>query len=441
MTHIVGSNASILVAHGRLNSNTGFTYVAIARKSITQVYLPTDRLLSVMEDFRRMTNDCIRIGLKFERQNGGSVTPSMKKLSQISYGELRARYGGYSGYQLCANSKAAGILAARRKSIRRGFPTKTPYLSRPMLVSCYGFRIEGGNLIIHLDAGSFESIPLSSHCRVLLSNPELRVCSFTVTRESLSLCVSKIVREIADEELTGAVGVDRNLRNLSVGDSMIVTNYDMPEVVDIGENTKSVNRSLKRNDARIRQKLFSKYGKRKRDRTRQLLNLISKDVVKNAKARKLAIVFEDISSIRRLYKRGNGQGKSFRGKMNSWPFAEIKKQIEYKAAWEGVPVITLTKGETRGTTMDCPRCGERLQVPIQGDMEHYRQLWCQGCKRWRDRDVVAVLNISRRGWLRFDHSSKEGGAGEAVKGNAEHEREPLVLRVDASKLRQLAQMQ
>jgi putative transposase len=121
--------------------------------------------------------------------------------------------------------------------------------------------------------------------------------------------------------------------------------------------------------------------------------------------------------------------------MNSCPFGELKRQVEYKAAWEGVPVITLSRGETRGTTMDCPRCGERLQVPIRGDMEHYRQLWCEVCKRWRDRDVVAVLNISRRGWLRFDHSSrKEGEAKEAVKGNTEHDGEPLIHRVDASKL-------
>jgi hypothetical protein len=47
--------------------------------------------------------------------------------------------------------------------------------------------------------------------------------------------------------------------------------------------------------------------------------------------------------------------------MNSWPFFEVKRQVEYKSAWKGVPVITLTKGETRGTTMDCAKCGERLQ--------------------------------------------------------------------------------
>jgi putative transposase len=170
--------------------------------------------------------------------------------------------------------------------------------------------------------------------------------------------------------------------------------------------------------------------------------LVSKTIVKDAKANGQAIIFEEIAGIRKLYRRGNGQGKSFRARMNSWPFYEVKRQIEYKAAWEGVPVITLTRGETKGTTMDCPRCGERLQVPIRGDKEHCRQLWCKKCGRWMDRDLIAVLNISRRGRLRFDRSRrKEGEAGEAVKGNAEHEGEPLILRVDASKLCQAQRMQ
>jgi len=241
-----------------------------------------------------------------------------------------------------------------------------------------------------------------------------------------------------DSDIAGAVGVDRNLKNLTVGDEQLVTCYDVTKVVDIGENTRSIIRSFKRADVRIRRKIASKYGKRRSDRTKQLLNLVSKRVVENAKANKQAIIFEDIAGIRKLYRKGNRQGKSFRARMNSWPLHEIKRQVEYKAAWEGVPVVTLTRGETQGTTMDCPRCGERLQVPIRGDIEHHRQLWCENCKRWRDRDLVAVLNISRRGWLRFDHSSKEGEIGEAVKGNLGHEGEPAILRVDVSKLRHAA---
>jgi len=127
--------------------------------------------------------------------------------------------------------------------------------------------------------------------------------------------------------------------------------------------------------------------------------------------------------------------------MNSWPFHVVKRQVEHKAAWEGVPVVTLSRSDTRGTTMDCARCGERLQSPVRGDQEHHRQLWCGKCERWMDRDLVAVLNISRRGRVRFARSSTEGEAGEAVRGNAEHDGEPLILRVDASKLRRAQQTQ
>lgn len=409
--------------------------MALVRKSIKQSFRPGVQLLDAMECFRQMTNDCIRIGVQFEKENGR--TPSMRKLSLLSYAELRRRYGGYSQYALCAISKAAGILSARKKSRKRGFPSKTPYLSRRVLVSGYGFKVNESDLVIHIDGKTFERIPLSAYTMSLLSDPMLKVRSFTLAEETISLCVSKEVKETHAGEVTGALGIDRNLRNLAVGDeTQSVTLYDMSEVVRLGENTVDIISSFARNDARVRRQIASKYGKRRSDRTRQLLNLVSKKVVGEAKTRRLVIVFEEITGIRKLYRKGGGQSRAFRARMNSWPFYEIKRQIQYKAAWEGVPVITLTSGETRGTTTDCPRCGERLQAPVRGDCQHYRQLWCEACGKWMDRDVVAVLNISRRGRLRFDRSQgKEGGAEEAVMGNAEPEREPLILRVDASKLR------
>jgi putative transposase len=303
-----------------------------ARKSIKQSFRPNSRLFTVMLDFQHMTNDCIRIGMEFQNKSA-MRSVSMKKLSSLCYRELRSRYSCYSAYALCAISKATGILSARRKSIMRGFPTRTPFLSRPMLVSCYGFRIESDNLIVHIEGETFESIPLNAHTRAFLSDEGLRVRSFTVTEESLSLCASKDIKEIAEQDLTGTTGIDRNLRNLAVGNSHKVVYYDMTKIVEIGENTKEIIRSFRRNDVRIRREIASKYGRRRRHRTRQLLNWISKRVVRDAKARRQAIVFEEITGIRRLYGKGNSQGRSFRGRMNSWPFYEIKRQIEYKAAW------------------------------------------------------------------------------------------------------------
>jgi putative transposase len=369
-----------------------------------------------METFRLMCNDAIRIGL-------AANASSLKRLSKLTYGELK-RYDAPSCYKLCAISKAVGILAARKKSIKRGFPTKTPYLSGPMLVSCYRFKVQGGSLLVPVGVRRFEWIPLNAHTLAAISEPGLEVRSFTLSERSLSLCVAKEVEEMKQPE--GVVGVDRNLRNVTLGSAEQVVYYDVSKAIEIADNTKSIVRSFKRNDARIRRELAGKYGRRRQERVRQILNRVSKGIVAYAKMRRQAIAFEDIRGIRKLYRKGNGQGRSFRERMNSWSFSELKLQVEYKAAWEGVPVITLTRAETRGTTMSCYRCGERLQ----DSRERPRVLWCLRCERWEDRDLVAVMNISHRGWVRFAQSRNKGGAGEAVRGNPT---QTAILRVDASK--------
>jgi putative transposase len=168
--------------------------VELLRKSVKQGFFPSSKVLAVVECFRQMTNDCVRIGLELERR--GHPMTSKQTLANLVYQELRRRYGGYSGYTLGAISRATGILSARSKSIRRGFPTKTPYAKRPTLLSCYGFKIRDGSLVIHIDAKTFESIPLNSHTRELLSsNTEVRVRSFTLSENSLSLCISKVIEE------------------------------------------------------------------------------------------------------------------------------------------------------------------------------------------------------------------------------------------------------
>ncbi|MDE1767028.1 MAG: hypothetical protein KGI27_12280 [Thaumarchaeota archaeon] len=40
--------------------------------------------------------------------------------------------------------------------------------------------------------------------------------------------------------------------------------------------------------------------------------------------------------------------------MNGWSFSEIKRQIEYKSRWTGIPIIQLSKKDARGTSRLCP---------------------------------------------------------------------------------------
>jgi putative transposase len=375
----------------------------------------------MMEMFRRMVNDCIRIGLQHDAS-------TMKRLCNLSYAQLE-KYDIISYYKLCAISRAAGILANRKKSIKRGHKTKDPHMKQPLLISCYGFKVKNSILRVPLGNRRYCDVPLNNHTKaVLTSDPTIRIRSFLITPTRVSICFAK---EIEQYEPRIAIGIDRNLANLTVGNNQDVTQYNVEKLVQIAENSRSVTRALRRNDVRIRKQLSLKHDQRRKNRVHQLLHKLSKAIVKHAKEQKATIVFEDIRHIRGLYLRGNYQSRNYRAKMNSWPYYELERQVKYKAVWEGIPVLQLSKTETRGTSKLCPRCGKRTQEAARDDVQHKRQLWCEPCRRWLDRDVVAAMNIAYKGLLRF--SSPQGAAGEAMVQES-GSKEPVILKVDAAKL-------
>jgi putative transposase len=290
-------------------------------KSVKQPYSTTEEILTMMEKFRHMVNDCLRIGLRND-------ISTMKKLSKLCY-PLLAKYDIVTYYKLHAISKAAGMLATRKKSLRRGHITKDPYMRKPCLISSYGFKITNGILKVPLGNERYFDIPLNRYAKDVLLDLTPALRSFTLTPETLSINYSK---EAQDIECTKTAGIDRNLENLTVGNEEHVTRYNLAKAGRIAESTCSIVSSFKRNDVRIRKKIASKYGKRRANRIRQLMHHVSKAVVEKAKEQKTAIIFEDIRFIRRMYQSGNGQGRNHRFKLNSWSFSEIKRQIGYKAA-------------------------------------------------------------------------------------------------------------
>ena len=368
-----------------------------------------------------MVNDSIRIGL-------ANDASSLRRLSPLCYSQL-AHYDSPSYYKLCSISRAAGILAARKKSLKRGFRVREPYAIRPQLVSCYGFKLKNGELEIPTSRGRRSLIPLNKHTQEAISQPGVTVRSFTLTRTRLSVCIAHDAPRI---ECRSTIGADRNLRNLTVGNDDQTHHYNLSETIRVAKVTTRIVSSFKRNDVRIREVVASKYGRRRANRTRHVLHNVTKRIIDIAAQQRTAIVLENIEGIRSLYRKGNGQGRKYRGRMNEWSFREAQRQIEYKSRWIGLPVVRLSRRETRGSSITCPRCGERLQ----SDKHLQRKLWCSNCRIVMDRDRVAAINLARRGRVRFACSrppinEAQGGALEAVKGNPTS---AVILGVDAPKL-------
>src|SRR5439155_5062243 len=90
----------------------------------------------------------------------------------------------------------------------------------------------------------------------------------------------------------------------------------------------------KARDRRVMRAFLNREGRRERNRIRQRLHVLSKRLVQAADSRRAAIVLEDLT----LHGAG-GRSRKMNRRLSSWPRGEIHRQIEYKAALVGVPII------------------------------------------------------------------------------------------------------
>src|SRR5947209_18058998 len=133
-----------------------------------------------------------------------------------------------------------------------------------------------------------------------------------------------------------------------------IIKYELARTFQIAKTTTRILASFHRDDVRVRKRIASKYGRRRRSRVSHLLHNTTRTIVTRAVRKREAMVLENIEGIRSLYRKGNGQGRKYRGKMNGWSFAEAQRQLEYKARWMGLPSIRLSKGRTRRNSIVCP---------------------------------------------------------------------------------------
>ena len=133
-------------------------------KTVNQQIIISQEIRDLMSKFRNMVNDCIRIGLQ------NNVT-SLKTLSAKSNRYL-VRYDILSYYKIHAISRASGILQNRKKSIKRGFKTKTLYLKDDMIISCYGFKVDRNYGVLKIPLGGNLKSMKESSKRMYLNRTE-----------------------------------------------------------------------------------------------------------------------------------------------------------------------------------------------------------------------------------------------------------------------------
>jgi len=114
-----------------------------------------------------------------------------------------------------------------------------------------------------------------------------------------------------------------------------------------------------------------------------LCHQISRVIVAQAKANNAAIVLGDLKGIRR-----KARGRRMNRIIASMPYFKLRRQIEYKANWEGIPVYLVSE---HGTSKTCHRCGStdtsRIVQPV---------LECHSCGLVYNADLNGAMNIAKR---------------------------------------------
>jgi putative transposase len=339
-------------------------------------------LLVLLDEFRLIVNKSVRIALRKDIR-------SRLRLQQLAYASLSAEHNVYKQYIPSAFEVALAILKAHRRRVKRMRRSSVPYMRKLMLKAenqTYRFDRETGRLRIPIR--SKESVqlevPLSDWHRSLLSDPSWILGSLTVVPGKVILVVRKEAPKAYEPK--AAIALDTNEDSL---DGVVVSNQGVvPAIVSLSgvrriQATHFRRRrrlaAKKAHDRRIMRDLLNREGRRERNRVRQRLHLVSRRILDSAKGRHAAIVLEDLA----LHGAGS-RSRRMNRRLSSWPRGELHRQIEYKAALAGVPIIKVNPAWTSKT---CPVCGARRRDRVG------KVFVCLMCDWEMDRQINAGLNI------------------------------------------------
>ena len=197
-----------------------------------------------------------------------------------------------------------------------------------------------------------------------------------------------------EQESSDTLGVDRGINNIcTLSDG---TNYAGDKLNAYREKRYRVRRSLQMKAAQMKaakgtrtstrrncRRLLSTLSGKERRFQKHINHEISKDFVAKAKANKQTIVLEDLASIHQSAR----QRKSQRRRFHSWAFYELEQFIRYKAAFAGVPVVSIDPRYTSQTCHACKHIGTRRGADFK----------CESCGYEADADANAARNIAQHG--------------------------------------------
>jgi IS605 OrfB family transposase len=371
-------------------------------------------LTHLLGQFAASVNFCIQKCLEHK------VT-SRASLHRVAYEEWKSRFDLATHWFHSAGQIATQILRSWRKLCRQGqADSKKPpvYEAQTMRLELWAdensagiCRFKGDVAQIRIRRGEYLWLPLvvtEHHGLMYLRDwreGKTKVGEITISRfRDRANVFVPFKREVEPKRVEGVCGIDVNERSV---DLTILKPNEQPRHISIDVSKlpairhgsqlkrKSIQRKLDAPPQRPVQKrrLKAKYRRRERNRTNQILHVVSKQIAEIAEREQVAVAFEGIKGIRdsmrskRKSKNGQALRRDMRRRLNQWPFRKLQTFVEYKVARHGLPTVEVSNYHK---SKDCPMCG-RYNRP---NGHAYK---CRTCGFEASRHLVASWNIAKDG--------------------------------------------
>ena len=368
----------------------------------------------LLNQFAASVNFCIQKCLEH------GIT-SRAGLHRVAYEEWKSKFDLATHWFHSSGQVATQTLRSWRRLCRQGQadPEKPPvYEARTMRLELWEdgnasgvCRFHGNAVQIRIRKGEHLWLPLvvTEHHELMCLRDwregRLKVGEVTVSafgnRANISV---PFKREVEPRKIGGVCGIDINERSV---DLTILKPKEEPKHIslDVSElpairhsmqlKRKSIQQKLDASPQRPVQKrrLRAKYWHRERNRTNQVLHIVSKRIAEIAERERVAVAFENIKNIRRSMrsrrksKKGRAMRRDMRRRLNQWPFRKLQFYAEYKVTRLGLPTVEVSN--YRKSKL-CPICG-RYNRP---NGHAYR---CGACGFEAGRHLVASWNIAKDG--------------------------------------------
>jgi len=299
---------------------------------------------------------------------------------------------------LTTKKKRDRQIVKQQEAIAKGKHTRHPLkeISRPLSKGILSVRYDARSFTVDFKKRviSFSSIQGRQRISFNENTYYSRYTNLPHKVRSADLCWSKksrsfffhIVLEFPDPTLqipSNVLGVDLGLNNLAVSsDGKFYLKHQVRGRVSRYRGLKSCLQSKGTPSAKRHLKTVA--GKEHRFR-RDVNHCMTKQIVRSAMVGGYdTIAIENLKDIRQQSREFQ---KSFRARLNSWPFDQFRQFLTYKALSSGIGLVAV---DSRYTSQRCSRCGHVYKPQRNGNEFH-----CVSCGYQNHADLNAAFNISK----------------------------------------------